>query len=674
MRKESKKEARKKTNFFADLKEALSVDTEDDDNEELYKNLQHGRGPGAKDYRKPKDAKGTILRILSYTVENKILLVGVLLLMLIATGCSLASSYFLKPIVDDYIIPNIGAAEKDYSGLARQLIILGGLYIAGVAATYLQNRTMMNLAQWAVNRIRAELFDKLQKLPLSYFDEHTHGELMSRFINDADHIQMAMEQGFLQFVSGIITFAGTVVLMIVLSWKLFIITFFVILLVLYIVKKIGGLSKILFKKQQAALGMLNGYIEEMVDGLKAVKAFGYEERTKAEFNELDDAYRENAILANFLGHMVMPTLHSIMNLCYGVSAVVGGTMVIGGTFSVGSLGLFLSYIRQVTNPINMMSNQLVNLMSAVAGAERIFRVMDTKPEEDEGKVTLVTAERGADGELTEVADGHRTGFWAWKIPETDESGNTAYRYKEVLGDVELRDVCFSYIEGQPILKHITMHAPPGHKLALVGSTGAGKTTITNLINRFYEIDSGAILFDGIDVKDIAKAGLRRSLGIVLQDTNLFTGTVMENIRYGKLDASDEECIQAAKTANAHGFITRLPNGYDTVITGNGQNLSQGQRQLLAIARTAVAKHPVMILDEATSSIDTRTEKLIEKGMDSLMEGKTVFVIAHRLSTVRNSQTIAVIEHGEIEEMGDHDELLEKQGRYYTLYTGQTELD
>jgi len=671
VRKETAKEREQKQSFLNQLREALRHDTEDDDNAELYKNLQgHGRGPGAKDYRKPKDAKGTILRILSYTVQNKLLLVGVLLLLLIATGCNLAASYFLKPIVDDYIIPNITAAEKDFSGLARQILILAGIYLAGVAATYLQNRTMMNLAQWAVNRIRAELFEKLQKLPLNYFDAHTHGELMSRFINDADHIQMAMEQGFLQFVSGIIMFSGTVVLMIVLSWKLFLITLVVILLVLFIVKKIGGLSKILFKKQQAALGQLNGYIEEMVDGLKAVKAFGYEERTKAEFGVLEDSYRENAIMANFLGHMVMPTLHSIMNICYGVSAVVGGTMVIAGGFSIGSLGLFLSYIRQVTNPINMMSNQLVSLMSAVAGAERIFAVMDTTPEEDAGKISLVTALEQEDGSLTEAADGHRTGLWAWKIPQEDGS----FRYRKVAGDVKLEDVCFSYVPGQPILKHITMHAPPGHKLALVGSTGAGKTTITNLLNRFYEIDSGTIRFDDIDIRDISKAGLRRSLGIVLQDTNLFTGTVMENIRYGKLDATDEEVIQAAKSANAHGFITRLPDGYNTVITGNGQNLSQGQRQLLAIARTAVARHPVMILDEATSSIDTRTEKLIERGMDRLMEGKTVFVIAHRLSTVRNSQTIAVIEHGEILEMGDHEALLAQQGRYYTLYTGQHELD
>ena len=664
-------ENEKKISFFAQLKQAMRTDSEDDNNEALYKNIRGGgHGPGAKDYRKPKDAKGTILRILSYATHNKLLLVMVLLLLFTATGCSLAASYFLKPIVDDYIIPNITAAEKDFSGLGRQLLILASLYFAGVTATYLQNRTMVRLAQWAVNRIRAELFAKLQKLPLSYFDAHTHGELMSRFINDADHIQMAMEQGFLQFISGIITFTGTVVLMIILSWRLFLFTLCVIIVILFIVKKIGGVSKILFKKQQAALGHLNGYIEEMIDGLKVVKAFGYEERSKADFGKLDDTYRENAIMANFLGHLVMPTLHSIMNLCYGVTAVMGGMMVMGGTFSIGSLGLFLSYIRQVTAPINMMSNQLVSLMSAIAGAERIFAVMDTEPEEDNGTVTLVTAERAADGTMSEAEGGRRTGYWAWKIPHADGS----IEYREVLGDVRLENVCFSYIPGRPILKNITMHAAPGHKLALVGSTGAGKTTITNLLNRFYEIDSGVISFDGIDIKDIKKDALRRSLGIVLQDTNLFTGSVLDNIRYGKLDATEEECIQAAKSANAHGFISRLPNGYDTEITGNGQNLSQGQRQLLAIARTAVAKHPVMILDEATSSIDTRTEKLIDKGMDRLMEGRTVFVIAHRLSTVRTSEVIAVIEHGEIEEMGSHDQLLDNQGRYYTLYTGQTTLD
>ena len=372
----------------------------------------------------------------------------------------------------------------------------------------------------------------------------------------------------------------------------------------------------------------------------------------------------------FLGAAIFPTMNAVLNICYAVTAVLGGFMTVAGRFTIGSLGVYLNYIRQVTMPINMMSNQAINLFSAIAGAERIFAVIDFQPEPDEGTVSLVTVNRAEDGTLTETEKGERTGFWAWKIPQADGS----FEFREVQGNVRLEDVHFSYVPEKPVLKGITVWAKPGQKIAFVGSTGAGKTTITNLINRFYEIDDGRILFDGIDVKDIKKAALRRSLGIVLQDTNLFTGTVMENIRYGKLDATDEECVAAAKAANAHGFITRLPDGYNTMITGNGQNLSQGQRQLLAIARTAVARHPVMILDEATSSIDTRTEKLIDRGMDTLMEGRTVFVIAHRLSTVRNADAIVVIEHGEIVERGSHDELLEQQGRYYLLYTGQSELD
>lgn len=657
--------------LLAQLRAKLQSDTEDDNNDELYKNMRGGHGPGAgRDYRKPKDTKGTLTRILGYAVHNKLLLVGVLVLMLTSTLCNLAASYFLKPIVDDYIIPNITAVNKDFSGLARQIFILVGIYLAAIAASYAQSRVMVHLSQRSINRIRRDLFSKLQDLPLSYFDAHTHGELMSRFSNDADNIQMMLEEGLIQFISGIITFVGTVCLMIYISWRMFLITLVVIALSFFITGKVGGLSKIMFKKQQASLGKLNGYIEELIEGIKVVKAFNYEKRTRKEFGELDDDYRVNAMLANFLGQMVMPVLAALMNICYAVTAVAGGMMVIGGSFSIGSLGVYLNYTRQVAMPINMMSNQLVNLMSAIAGAERIFAVMDTEPEIDEGHISLVTVNRAGDGALTETSDGRRTGFWAWKIPT--EGGGFAFR--EVRGDVRFEDVYFSYVPGKPVLKGISVYAKPGQKIAFVGSTGAGKTTITNLINRFYEIDGGRITFDGIDVRDIKKAGLRRSLGIVLQDTNLFSGTVIDNIRYGKLDATDEECVQAAKSANAHGFITRLPDGYQTEITGNGQNLSQGQRQLLAIARTAVAKHPVMIMDEATSSIDTRTEKLIERGMDRLMENKTVFVIAHRLSTVRNAKAIAVIEHGEIIEKGNHDELLALEGRYYLLYTGQHELD
>ncbi len=661
--------ADKSKSIWAQLKARIAVDSVDTNDERIYKNVHGGPG-GGRDYRRPKDAKGTLIRVLGYAGKNKGLFVLVLVTMLISTGCSLAASYYLKPLIDDYIVPLITQPEKDFSALARQLMILAGIYLASALATYLTSRTCMTLAQWATNALRRDLFSALQDMPITYFDQHPHGELMSRFSNDADNVQMCLEQGIVQFLSGIITFVGTVALMIRLSGKLFLITIVTIGLSFALVKGIGRYSRILFKKQQSSLGELNGYIEEMLDGLKVVKAFNYETRAKAGFNERNDEYRENAIYANFLGNIIFPTMNAIMNICYAVTAVLGGFMTLTGQFTIGSLGLYLTYIRQVTMPINMMSNQAINLFSAIAGAERIFAVIDHEPEPDDGTVSLVTVNRAPDGTLTETGHGERTGLWAWKIPQPDGS----FQFREVMGNVRLEDVHFSYVPDKPVLKGVTVWAKPGQKIAFVGSTGAGKTTITNLINRFYEIDSGRILFDGIDVKDIKKAGLRRSMGIVLQDTELFTGTVMENIRYGKLDATDEECIAAARAANAHGFISRLPDGYNTMITGNGQNLSQGQRQLLAIARTAVAKHPVMILDEATSSIDTRTEKLIDRGMDALMEGRTVFVIAHRLSTVRNAQAIVVIEHGQIVERGSHEELLEQKGRYYMLYTGQSELD
>ena len=659
-----------KDNVFTQLKANLSQKNSlDDDNEALYKSLTHGPG-GGRDYRKPKDTKGTLKRILGYAMHNKLLLLFVICMLLVSTFSSLYASYFLKPIVDDFIIPFVTADVKDYSLLANRLLLLAGIYIVGVIATYLQSRIMARVAQNAVNHIRQDLFSKLQDLPISYYDAHTHGELMSRFTNDAGNVQMLLEEGLLQFISSIISFVGTVVLMIRLSWKLFIITFILIGVSFLIAGRISGASKILFKKQQAALGQLNGYIEELVDGIKVVKAFNYEERAKARFNELDGQYRDNAMLANFLGQTVMPILGSLMNICYAITAVIGGLFVLSSNFSIGSLGVYLNYTKQVSQPIGMVSNQVVNLMSAIAGAERIFNVMDTPPEIDEGNVTLVTVNRNQDGTFVQTQHGERTGLWAWKIPEKDGS----FTFKEVRGDVRLFDVCFSYVPDKPVLKNVSVYAKPGQKIAFVGSTGAGKTTITNLINRFYEIDSGTITFDGIDIKDIKKSSLRRSMGMVLQDTNLFTGTVMDNIRYGKLDATDEECIAAAKSANAHGFISRLPEGYNTEITNNGENLSQGQRQLLGISRTAVANHPVLVMDEATSSIDTRTEKLIERGMDALMNNRTVFVIAHRLSTVRDAKAIAVIEHGEIIERGSHTELLAQKGRYYLLYTGQHELD
>ncbi len=661
--------AEKKKSLLQQFKERLAVDSVDTNDASIYKNVGHGPH-GGKDFRKPKDTKGTLLRILGYAGKYKGLVVWIFVTMLLSTGCSLAGSYFLKPLIDDYIVPLIAQEEKNFLPLLGQLGILGAIYLVSALASYLNSLFCMKLGQWSTNALRADLFSALQDLPIAYHDAHSHGELMSRFTNDADNVQMCLEQGIMQFLSGILTFLGTVAMMIALSWQLFLLTAAVIVLSLLLVTGVGKYSKILFKKQQASLGTLNGYIEEMTDGLKVVKAFGYEERAKESFEQLNAEYRENSIFANFLGMVIMPTLSAVMNICYAVTAVWGGFMTLAGRFTIGSLGVYLNYIRQVTMPINMMSNQAVNLLSAIAGAERIFAVIDHEKEPDGGNVSLVTVHRGEDGSLAETEHGERTGLWAWKIPQEDGS----FEFREVQGSVRLENVVFSYVKGKPVLRDITVWAKAGEKIAFVGSTGAGKTTITNLINRFYEIDAGRILFDGIDVKQIKKAALRRSLGMVLQDTNLFTGTVMENIRYGKLDATDEECIDAAKAANAHGFISRLPDGYNTMITGNGQNLSQGQRQLLAIARTAVAKHPVMILDEATSSIDTRTEKLIDRGMDALMDGRTVFVIAHRLSTVRNAQAIIVIEHGQIVERGSHEELLEQQGRYYLLYTGQSELD
>lgn len=660
-----------KKSLYREFRERLAVDSVDTNDASIYQNIAKGPGPGGgRDFRKPKDTKGTFLRILSYAGKYRKLLFVVVLFMLMSAGCSLAASYYLKPLIDDYIVPLITQEPKNYLPLLGQLGILAVLYLASAAASYITSRSCMKIAQYSTNAMRQDLFSALQDLPIRYFDEHTHGELMSRFSNDADNVQMCLEQGIVQFFNGGLTLIGSVILMIALSWKLFILTLVVIVLSLLLVRFVGKYSKILFKKQQASLGVLNGYIEEMTDGLKVVKAFSYEARSKQQFTELNDEYRDNSIFANFLGMVIMPTLGAVMNICYALTAMVGGFMTIAGNFTIGSLGVYLNYTRQIAMPINMMSNQAVNLLSAIAGAERIFAVIDHPSEEDDGTVTLVTVRRAEDGTLSETQHGERTGLWAWKLPQADGS----FEFHEVMGSVRLENVDFSYVPGKRVLNNITVWADPGQKIAFVGSTGAGKTTITNLINRFYEIDDGHIYFDGIDVHNIKKAALRRSLGMVLQDTNLFTGTVMDNIRYGKLDATDEECIEAAKAANAHGFISRLPDGYNTFITGNGQNLSQGQRQLLAIARTAVARHPVMILDEATSSIDTRTEKLIDRGMDSLMEGRTVFVIAHRLSTVRNAQAIVVIEHGEIIERGSHEDLLAQKGRYYLLYTGQSELD
>jgi len=628
----------------------------------------HGPGGAPRGgYQKPKNAKKTIRRLMGYLTHNKLLLAVVGICIALSVGSNLVGTYFASRV----IINNLFSGAYTSAGqLALMLVKVGCIYLVGVVATYCQSAVMEQLAQKGVNRLRRDLFERLQELPLSYFDKHPHGELMSRFTNDADNVQMALEQSVVSLFSSVLMFVGIVFVMLFVSPILFLVTILTLTATFMVFKVFGGKSRTFYRQQQTALGKVNGNIQETIEGLKVVKAFTHEKRSKAEFNDLNGAYRDAAMHANFYSSAIMPLSMSIMNIGYAITAAFGGLLAIMAGFDLGGFVLFLNLSRQIAQPMSQISQQLNTILSALAGAERIFALMDCEPETDEGSVTLVPAVWEENGVLKERTDGARPNLWAWKMPQTDGS----LRLVELKGDVRLREVDFSYVEGKPVLKQVSVYAKPGQKIAFVGSTGAGKTTITNLINRFYEIPSGTITYDGIDIRDIRKDSLRSSLGMVLQDTHLFTGTVMDNIRYGRLDATDEECIAASKSANAHSFIRRLPQGYETSVTGDGANLSQGQRQLLAIARAAVADPPVMILDEATSSIDTRTERLIEKGMDALMENRTVFVIAHRLSTVRNSNAIIVIESGQIIERGDHADLLAQQGRYYQLYTGQFELD
>ena len=675
----------------------------------------HGPGGGPRGgYQKPKDMKKTIRRLLTYLARHKLALVGVFLCLLVSVGSNLGGSYLLRPIINNFIY----SGGRDFAGLALSLLQLLGIYAVGAAASYAQSAAMVRLAQRGVNKLRRDLFDKLQALPLSYFDRHPHGELMSRFTNDADNVQTALEQSLVSLISSALMFVGLVVIMLATNPLLFLITVVVLALTLFLFSRLGGKSRNYYRQQQATLGDMNGNIQEMIEGLRVVKAFTHERAAKEEFQRRNTAYRDAATRANFYSTAIMPVSNNLMNISYALTAAFGGLMSILTGFDLGGLVIYLNYSKQIGQPLNQISMQLTNVLSALAGAERMFEVMDTAPEADEGRITLVPAVLDPAGRLAERTDAGRGGMWAWKtpknaglalVPAAEGPGGTlteldapapgcrwAWRYPgpdgapslhqirgavrsvdtedcwltELRGAVRFTDVDFSYVPGKPILKQVNVYANPGQKIAFVGSTGAGKTTITNLINRFYEIDSGLITYDGIDVRAIRKEDLRRSLGAVLQDTHLFTGTILDNIRYGRLDATDEECVAAAKSANAHSFIRRLPQGYDTPVSGDGGNLSQGQRQLLAIARAAVADPPVMILDEATSSIDTRTERHIERGMDALMEHRTVFVSAHRLSTVRNANCIVVIERGAIEEKGDHAQLLEHRGRYYQLYTGQ----
>ncbi len=629
-----------------------------------------GGGPGRArgGYGRPKNLRATILRTASYLTRRPVMLIAALVSVALSSLASVAGTYALRPIING-LTSAVQNGEDVFEGLVSGILLMVLVYIIMAVCAYLQSNLMAQIAQKGCNAMRKDLFDKLQELPLSYFDQHTHGELMSRFTNDADNVQMALEQSVVQLLSSAITFVATVVMMIYLSPTLFMITIVLLVLVLLVFRKLGGLSRDYYRKQQKALGAVNGEVQEVIEGLKVVKAFTHEDEVRAEFERLNENYRVAASSATTYSQMIMLISGQLTNAAYAVTAMAGGILSITRGFDVGGLVSFLTYSKQISQPVNQISMQMTTVLSALAGAERIFEVMDAEPEIDQGTVTLVQA-HWEGSELREGPEGEgKRQHWAWKVPQK----NGKFELVDLRGDVRFQNVCFGYVPEKEILHHISIYAKPGQKIAFVGSTGAGKTTITNLINRFYEIQSGTITYDGINVRDIEKDSLRRSLGAVLQDTHLFTGTVMDNIRYGRLDATDEECIAAAKSANAHGFIRRLPNGYQTMVTGDGANLSQGQRQLLAIARAAVADPPVMVLDEATSSIDTRTEALISKGMDTLMENRTVFVIAHRLSTVRNSKAIAVIEGGEIIEKGSHEELLEQQGRYYKLYTGQFQL-
>ena len=616
----------------------------------------HGHGPGSHGFQRPKDIKGTFRKLMGYIGRYKGSLVLVAVCLVVSSGASVATSYMLKPLLNSYIIPG------DFPGLFKMLLLMGGLFALSSLCSYAYARIMVHVAQHTVAALRQDLFDRLQELPVSYYDRHQSGDLMSRFTNDIDTISEMLNSSFASIISNVLTFVGTVVMMIVLNPWLTLITFLFLGLMAVVVKTIGGRSRTNFQRQQAALGAMNGYIEEMIEGQKVIKVFNHEDEAITRFTGLNGSYRDAATAAQAYAGMMMPAMGNLSKINYAVTCCVGGLLAIGGVFDVGSLGAYLLYVKQVSQPVGQISQQINTLLAAAAGAERIFAVMEEQPEADDGKTVIVRVEKNGDT-LTETAE--RTGHWAWKKPD----GTLV----ELRGDVRFDHVTFSYDGEKTVLHDVSLFAKPGQKIAFVGSTGAGKTTITNLINRFYDIQEGTITYDGIDVKDIAKDSLRRSLGMVLQDTHLFTGTIADNIRYGKLDATDEEIRAAARLANADGFIRHLPQGYDTVITGDGAGLSQGERQLLAIARAAVSDPPVLILDEATSSIDTRTETLIERGMDSLMEGRTVFVIAHRLSTVRNAQAILVLENGQIIERGDHAQLLDEKGRYYQLYTGQAKL-
>ena len=630
-------------------------------------------GPGRRPMgKRPKvDHPGKLLRrLLAYILKNYaphcvLVLIGIFISVL----ANVQGTMFMQTLIDDYILPLLGSDNPDFSGLLHAIIRVGGFYAVGIVSTFVYNRILVNVSQGTLKRLRDDLFTHMESLPIRYFDTHSHGNIMSIYTNDIDTLRQMISQSIPQLFSSAIMIVSVFVSMIMLNIPLTVLTVLMIFLMLQVTKRISAKSSEYFIAQQKNIGSLNGYIEEMMEGQKVVKVFCHEEKSREEFRKRNDQLFESADNANKFANILMPVNGQIGNISYVLCAIVGGILALRGVggFTLGRLASFLTFNKSINMPINQVSMQLNSAIMALAGADRVFRLLDEQPETDEGYVTLVNAKE-ENGVLKETKE--RTGVWAWKHYHKDTDITD---YKKLAGDVVFDDVDFGYTEDKIVLHNIDMYAQPGQKIAFVGSTGAGKTTITNLINRFYDIQDGKIRYDGININKIKKADLRRSLGIVLQDTHLFTGTVMENIRYGKLDATDEEVYAAARLANADGFIKRLPEGYHTLLTGDGANLSQGQRQLLAIARAAIADPPALILDEATSSIDTRTEKIVQEGMDRLMHGRTTFVIAHRLSTVRNSDCIMVLEQGRIIERGTHDQLLEQKGRYYQLYTGKKAL-